>query len=33
MTDPERLLPLLTPYPPEAMGAYPVSQAVNSVAT
>ena len=31
VTDPERLLPLLTPYPPEAMEAYPVSQAVNSV--
>ena len=32
LTDPERLRPLLVPYPPEAMEAYPVSQAVNSVA-
>jgi putative SOS response-associated peptidase YedK len=31
VTDPEHLLPLLTPYPAEAMEAYPVSTAVNSV--
>ena len=28
--DPERLLPLLVPYPPEAMTAYPVSSLVNT---
>ena len=28
--DPRSILPLLVPYPPEAMTAYPVSRAVNS---
>jgi putative SOS response-associated peptidase YedK len=31
VTDPERLLPLLAPFPAEVMEAYPVSQAVNAV--
>lgn len=30
--EPERLLPLLKPYPAEKMAAYPVSTAVNSPA-
>ena len=30
--DPDRLLPLLVPYPPEAMTAYPVSVLVNNPA-
>jgi putative SOS response-associated peptidase YedK len=30
ITDPERLLPLLRPYPARAMEAYPVSRMVNS---
>ena len=30
--EPERLLPLLVPYPAEAMRAYPVSGLVNSAA-
>ena len=30
MRDPRSILPLLVPYPPEAMTAYPVSRAVNS---
>jgi putative SOS response-associated peptidase YedK len=30
LTDPARLLPLLAPYPAEAMEAYPVSRLVNS---
>jgi hypothetical protein len=31
VTDPERLLPLLAPFPAEVMEAYPVSQAVSAV--
>ena len=32
VTEPERLLPLLKPYPAEKMEAYPVSSVVNSPA-